>query len=282
VAKRTHLRKKDNTWHVVVEIPRDLRKRAGRSRFKKSLGTDSLEEANRLKLPYLAEYWRQLSEIRRGVSDPRAAIVADALQWYTAYSLSSPYDQEEGHHTFNERSEMLSNIQERAKEISEKYGDEDARRFFGIATGTTTPLKAHYETFLSEFEGAEQTRSQHRAAIVAYIAWAGGDPSIEETDRRKAGEYLSHLIKADKLSRRTIERHKSSLSSLWRWLVSRGHAASNPWIGQAGAKKTKGRLRSALSEEALVKLLSAPIDSTQYSEAIHDLLRLALLPAHRI
>lgn len=282
MSRNSYLRKKDNTWHVVVEISHSLRRRAGQARYKQSLGTDSLAEANRLKLPYVAEFLRKLAELKKGVFDPRAALMADALEFNRAYELSNPHDQEALHVTFNEREEMLSTIKDRAREIAEQHGNEEGLRFLGVASGTATPLSNHYGQWLVEFQGAEQTRSQHKAAVVDYIAWSGGEVSIQETNRRKAGEYIAHLIAAGKLSRRTIERRKSSLSSLWKWLVSRGHTDSNPWTAHAVAKKQTARMRKGLDEETLLKLLETSYGSGQYVTVLPDLLRLALLTGARL
>src|ERR1700746_26934 len=51
-------------WHVVVEIPKALRTKAGQKRFKKSLATDSLTEANRLKWDIVAAFKRRIEALR--------------------------------------------------------------------------------------------------------------------------------------------------------------------------------------------------------------------------
>jgi integrase len=287
VPSKNYLRMKDNTWMVVVEIPHHLRKRARQARFKKSLGTDSLAEANRLKLPWVAEYLRRLAELKAGVSDPRAALMQEALEFNNAYELASPEEQtvepqKDRRFTFIEREEILSTIKERAKAIAEQYGDETGKTFLGVAEGTATPLANLFEGWLAEFQGAEQTRNQHRASVLEYIGWAGAQISVEATDRRKAGEYIAHRIKTSGLSRRTIERQKSSLSSLWKWLISRGHAQSNPWTGHAVARKSSRPMRRGLEEDTLLKLLKTSYGSDKYVTVLPDLLRLALLTGARL
>ncbi len=63
------LERRHNTWHVVVEVPKALRARAGRKRFKKSLGTSNLAEANRHKLPIIDGFKRRIDALRRGDAD---------------------------------------------------------------------------------------------------------------------------------------------------------------------------------------------------------------------
>jgi hypothetical protein len=58
-----------------------------------------------------------------------------------------------------------------------------------------------------------------------------------------AGQFVSHLLSAagGALSRKTVARYASSLSSMWQWLMARGIAIAdnNPWRGLAIARKAK-------------------------------------------
>ena len=91
-----------------------------------------------------------------------------------------------------------------------------------IATAEVTPLGELPAQWLDEIKGeiAEQTRSQHGAALKAFLTWAGEQVGVEEITRRKAGEYLSQCLLPSGKARKTIKRQLSSLSSFWRWLKS--------------------------------------------------------------
>lgn len=80
----------------------------------------------------------------------------------------------------------------------------------------------------------------------------------------------------------SIERHKNSLSALWKWLVSRGHAEHNPWSGHAVAKKSEGGVRKGLADEKLLKLLEGTYRKEPYAQTLRDLIRLAILHGARL
>lgn len=81
----SYLQKKGNTWRVVVEIPKHLRAAAnGKPRFLKSLGTESLTEANRLKHSHVAEFKRRIRMFEKGKADPLAAAIGAAIAFREA------------------------------------------------------------------------------------------------------------------------------------------------------------------------------------------------------
>jgi hypothetical protein len=83
VSSRQYLIRRGNAWSATVEIPKPLRPLVnGRSRFVKALGTSNLAEANRLKLPLVAEWKRQISLLeRQGKPDPLAKIREEFAGW---------------------------------------------------------------------------------------------------------------------------------------------------------------------------------------------------------
>jgi integrase len=175
------------------------------------------------------------------------------------------------------------------KELSRQLAEKDeglAEAFHQTATGEGTLLRDLYPTWIAESTETGQTKSQHGSTTRRYIAWAGEFVTIEETTRKKAGEYVSELIANSGLARRTIKRHLSSLSSLWQWLESKAHAEpdSNPWLRHKLGKQAKGkaRYRRVLDEDALVRLLNGHYSTKRYAQVLHDMLRLALLQGGRL
>jgi integrase len=105
-------------------------------------------------------------------------------------------------------------------------------------------------------------------------------------DRKLAGEYTNTLLSADRgLSRKTVARRLSSLSSLWGWLEDRGLAAkdNNPWLRQLRKRGKRGqeKPRSQWKDEQLVKLLGGEM-TPKYTATLHDLVRLALVTGARL
>jgi integrase len=183
--------------------------------------------------------------------------------------------------------EFLDQISSEAREFLETHGEKAATNFYKIARGEGAPLRNLIETWLAEQVGTVtgQTCSQHRAVLNAFIEWAGDGVLIEDVNRRKAGEYVMHLLTPDSgLTRRTAQRYVSSLSSMWAWLIARGVVEGNPWLGHGvGKKSQRGETskRRQWSDDALIKVLSGK-HTPRYTTILHDLVRLALVTGARL
>lgn len=294
-----YLYRNHNTWGVVVEVPKHLRKAAGRARFKRSLHTTDLKLADKLKHSVVAEFHRRIAELARKGGDAKAALVADALaladDLRRARNEPSHPDYDDDDVKGLSRQEAMDRIRERAEELEQEQGPEAAALFVRTATGKATHLGDLLPRWLRELEGqiAGQTISQHEAACERLIAAAEGEPkwsgvsTVEELTRKRAGEYVAHLIGASGLSRKTIKRHLSSLASFWKWTRSRGIVdadARNPWHEhEVGSGKRNDNVgRKGLADADLVKLLSGSYSTEQFRQTLHDLLRLALVCGARL
>lgn len=282
VADTKYLVKQHNTWLVSIRVPKALQEAAGCSRFKKSLQTDSLTQANRIKYQYVAEFKARIEALRRGESNADFKRLALASEYREALKNSPNVWQEDPDgREFNEYSEEMSRLKDEAKDILLLEGPEAARRFFADATGNATRLKDQYPAWLAEVEVAGQTKAQHKATIGQFLAWAGETITIEEINRKKSGAYASHLLQTGK-ARRTRKRHASSLSMLWRWLIARGFAEENVWRGLELGKKQAPAPRRQLNDSDILSLLRGTYSTPRYAQILKDLLRLALLTGARL
>ena len=290
MADTRYLQKKGNTWRVVVEIPKPLRAAAnGKPRFIKSLGTDSLAEANRLKHIHVAEFKRRIRMLEKGQSDPLAAAIGAAIAFREAFASADNEYLAHGDHESVAADELLSAVHQDAEALLDAHGPEAERLFRSIATGKASLINDHYPKWLTVCPGTLQTKAQHETVIKRYLEWAGQYTAIQATDRRKAGEYVQHLRDAD-LAPKTIQRHLATLSSLWRWLISSGLTdpadRDNPWREHGVTRKPKrggrGSPRTGLSDEKLLKLLNGRYRTPRYAAVIADLTRLALLHGARL
>jgi integrase len=282
---RRYLERRHDAWHVVVEIPKALRTKAGQKRFKKSLATDSLTEANRLKWDIVADFKRRIEALRNASQVAGdEALFQDGLaqrNWLQQTSDHVPEDAPLG--AFSDREHVMDDIRERAREIAEN-DPEKAQRYFAVATGAATFIRDTSKNWLAERVSHVRASvlDQQRAVINRYLHWAGEYATIEETTRRKAGAYVTHLRSpASNLETSTARRHVSGLSALWQWLIERGMAESNPWRGHRWPKGRNGR--SVIGDASLVKLLTGtPDPRSRYGDTLHDLIRLALTTGARL
>jgi integrase len=280
-----YLQRRHHTWYVVVEVPKRLRGAVGRPRLIRSLRTHSLEEANTLKHAVVAEFKRRLRVVSQAPNSVEAKAIAKALEYRRQFLAADPEetaDLETGQ-SFSEREFVVDDIRYDAFALQDKAGPGLANRFIRLATGQITPLGELPEQWLNELQGqiAEQTRSQHRATIKGFIRWAGEEIVIEEVTRRKAGDYIGQHLLPSGLSRKTIKRQVSSLSSLWRWLKSRGLAQDNPWRDHELGAAKRTRERRGFTDEQL-KLLLVGSYQGRYRTILYDLVRLALVTGARL
>jgi integrase len=284
----SYLQKKGNTWRVVVEIPKHLREAAkGKPRFLKSLGTESLSEANRLKYSHVAEFKRRIRLLEKGKADPLAAAIEAAIAFREAFASPDNEHLAHGDQESDAASELLAVVNQEASALLEAQGPDAEKLFRSLATGKATLISDHYPTWLTVCEGTQQTKDQHEATIKRYLAWSGQYTSIEQTDRKKAGEYVQ-VLRDEKLASKTIARHLSTLSTFWQWLKSRALETrrDNPWREHGVGRKPRGKAKKAerkgLSNETLLKLLKGRYRTPRYANVLSDLLRLALLHGTRI
>lgn len=291
MAPTDFLKRRGQTWFVRVQIPAALWKAAGGKReYIKTLKTGDLGTANRLKHAYVAAFKGQIAALERhkgSALDPlieKALSFRDALERHKGDVLVEGSD---GEPLWSVADEFLGQISDEAKELLETHGEQTATAFYKIAKGEGALLRNYVETWLAEQVGAVtgQTIAQHRTVLDAFLTWAGGDVLIGVVNRKRAGEYVSHLlVPASGLSRKTAQRYVSSLSSLWIWLVGKGLAQGNPWRGHGVGKKSKrgeAAKRGQWTDAALVKVLSGYYTS-RYTDTLHDLVRLALVTGARL
>jgi integrase len=277
---------------VRVQVPPHLLAAAGGKReYVKTLKTGDLNEANRLKHAYVAAFKRQIAALGHHKPNPLAELYDKALAWRDAMERHKGevlfYEGDDREKPYYATDEFLGQISDEAGEFLETHGEKAATSFYKIAKGEGTPVRNLIDTWLAEEAGTitAQTSAQHKTVLNVFLAWAGEGVLIEDVHRRRAGEFVSHLLApASKLSRKTAQRYVSSLSSLWARLEARGVAQGNPWRGQGVGKKSKrGEMpkRKQWSDDALIKVLGGTY-TPRYTVTLRDLVRLALVTGARL
>src|SRR6478736_1149506 len=120
MSSRQYLIRRGNTWSATVEIPKPLRPLVkGQSRYVKALGTSNLAEANRLKLPLVAEWKRQIALLeKQGKPDPLAKIREEFEGWRSAIAATlDVWEEDEEGRLFNRRVEAVSDMLDEAKTL---------------------------------------------------------------------------------------------------------------------------------------------------------------------
>ena len=78
-----HLQQRRRRWYAILGITKDVRRHFdGRRMFVRSLGTESLTEAECLKLPVIARWKAEIEEAKTGKpSRLKRDFIAQALEW---------------------------------------------------------------------------------------------------------------------------------------------------------------------------------------------------------
>jgi integrase len=127
----------------------------------------------------------------------------------------------------------------------------------------------------------------HKQAVALLLGHFGETVTVESIDRGRASAFLSALIKQPDRngktprSRATLRRIKSSLSSLWEWLIEGRPALENPWRGHGRKLKderTGEEKRLAFSDEQLLQLLQGKPEQP----AMADVIRIRMYSGMRL
>jgi hypothetical protein len=241
-------------WRVAVAIPRSLHTQLG-TKLKRSLGTASLREAQRLRWAVVAELKAKLAS---GPSHPSD----DAEAWKAAVAASTgePDDPTEAalaDHLEALRGDPIVTEEDVDGSPVYIYHPERERRSVEFADrvyGRATPLAEHLPAFLaSRGELKADTRKRHEAAVKNLSAWLRGrglPSTIQGVDRRTAVAYVDQLSPGHPAPQR--------LSLIWQWLVKREHAASDPWRDLQAAPRVRVEPERAWTDEEAQALLSGP------------------------
>lgn len=281
---KRYLERHGNKLRVVVPVPRTLQPVLGCTKLKKSLNTDSLEEANRLKWSIVAAFQDQIRQaeaaedsVARALhfAEVRRSIVASGQDTDPIDSIILDNAEEIAGHPIGIGTDGLPIY------VPEK--EEEARRFSDIANGIRTPLDASRAAYLKQLNVNAKTLADDERAFKRLLDWCKREkiPALRETfDKRTAVRYHDYLRdNSGGLTARTLNKYITRLSQYWKFMERRGEVAANVWQGLTYTipRETEEDRERAFTADEMVKLLSGP--TTQH---MHDLMRIAALTGARI
>lgn len=286
-ADRRFLELHGNTWRVVVNVPKDLRKKFG-TKLKVPLGTDSLSEANRLKWGVVDQLKSRISDAKDdGISPER--IMADALQ-YAKLRLGAVND-DDACIVDGEIADYAENL------VGEPVGtdhegypvydaelDDLARTFMNVARGERTPLDSLHHQYRTTLIVKPRTLADDDRAMKYLLEWcrrAQVSPFAQTLTKRQAGMFAENGLRqeAGELSAVTLNKYIRRLSKFWEWLEKHEYVSANIWAGQTLAEphETDETRERPFSRDEMIRLLNGPA-----TVAMHDLMRIAALSGARL
>jgi integrase len=284
---KKYLEKHGKQWRVQVRIPPSLHGFFGKKKLVVPLHTDSLANANFLKLEVVAKLLKEIELAKRGQKSEPLVLENEGLDWRQRVErekpIVEPITMPDGRQIdalyFPIRDELLP---DGAREISTVSGDDAAQEFLKIATGEATPIMSMFQQFVLERKELKPKQaSDYERAISRFIKWLASSnlpSSIEATDRKKAGRYIGEAMVAIGRHTKTANKDISALSSYWRWLMKRGIVEANPWAGQSISKKSAPKLtKRPYTDQEVKTLLDGAKDAT-----LLDVIMIAALSGMRL
>lgn len=256
-------------WRVRVKVPLKLREIIGRTKLVHPLHTADLKEANERKWPVVARLKATIAAAEKalGSIDP---LEAEALRL----------------RLFRDDEGTQYDLHARAEEVEDAKGYDTAKAFYDLASGQVTPLDHHSSAFTSH-QGYRMKSAGDFERVLGWLsAWLRDSHlpvALEAVTRKTAGAFITESLSVGRSASKAAA-YLGFLRQYWRWLVEKGHAAENPWIGQTlpaaprvrrEAEPDKGK--RPFTDDEVTALLAG-----DGGAMLNDLMRIAALSGMRL
>ena len=257
-----YLEKQFNTYHVVVYIPKDVQPYFRKTKFTQTLQTDSLSNAEVLKLPYLAE-WKALIKAARNNRGPIGLdVIADEVRLLRD-EIKTKFKGFEDSAIM----ELADNLREHP---NQHYADELLAR----VQGDWTPTDGFVEDWIGQADFQPKTADEARSNLklfcdrFRFFETVGKDGLNDWVDELSASLHVT-----------TVKKKIGFVRGYWQFCVDRGHTIAPAPL--AGLVKKPKRSKAIVAEEMRTKrkswvvedyhkLLAARPDDT----LLNDLIRI--------
>ena len=251
---------KTKTWSVQLVVPRDLRKKVGKTKLIRSLKTHDLRKAREDRDEVLAEWRAMLQAMRQpapttatgSAADGTGVVLVDGLP--VAQDLTGLDWQARARHWRSTPPDPLTDhvIADEADDVERQHGPEAAADFAGVAYGTHTPLAEHFDTWIAEAKLSAKTEKQYRADFGRFRQWAKQKriTTVQGVTKAIASDFRNSLTGAWSTKNRTL----SPLMSYWKWLMDRGYVETSPWLRQSFKKQDQ--TRRGFTDEEMAQIVA--------------------------
>ena len=189
-------------WYAVLEIPKALRPRVGKTRFKESLETESLTTAQRLVHTKIAT-WKALIETIKTGSNNLEVRKAEFL-------LIAEQDRKAGLSAAEVRDLALDVV------IAHRHSDPLIEEVYNSTLGNWITLAEHIDLWIASLDSAPKTKDMSRADALRFSKKF--KYAHDATNKNVAAWVNLDLIADKKLSEATCRRIISACRNYWQWL----------------------------------------------------------------
>lgn len=236
-----YLEKQFNTYHVVVYIPKDVQPYFRKTKFTQTLQTDSLSDAEVLKLPYLAE-WKALIKAARNNRGPIGLnVIADEVRLLRDEIRTKWKGFED-----SAIMELADNLREHP---NQHYADELLARVQGDWTATD----GFVEDWIGEADFQPKTADEARSNLKLFCDKFRFFEIIGKDDLKDWVDELSASLHVT-----TVKKKIGFVRSYWQFCVDRGHTVAPAPL--AGVVKKPKRSKAVVAEEMRTKRKSWAVE----------------------
>lgn len=281
VVREGYIEKRRRLYYAVLDVPMSVRDLlGGKRRYVQSLKTDDIHLAELRKRPLIAEWRRQIDEARRALSDPLMAQAVE-LRNLPDTSFHRQRDGEDADAAADFAAELRSDeIARHAERIESSHGYETAKAFVRVARGKDDALTVLARQWQSEGLVKPREQANREGVLKHFFGWMARSQiplTVASVSRKVAGRYVSEELVGR--NRATAGKYLTTLSSLWRWIISKGEASENPWRGHQLPKQVQGsdERERAFTDDEVRRLFAGDPD-----KVTHDTMMVLALTGARI
>lgn len=225
-----HLERQFNTWHAVVYIPKDVQPYFRKTKFAQTLQTDSLSEAEVLKLPYVAE-WKALIKAARNNKGP---INLQAISDQVRLLRDEIKTKWKGFEDYA--------IIELAEGLRDNPDQDYAEELLSRVQGEWTPTDEFIDDWIAQAEFQPKTADEARSNLKLFC---DKFRFFETTGKDDLNGWVDELTES--LSIPTVKKKIGHVRGYWQYCVDKKHTKA-PAPSQ-GLVKAPKRSKSTVAQE---------------------------------
>ena len=282
-----YLEKPWNVYHATLKVPKDVQSFIGRTKFYKSLETDSVGEANIRKLPVIAEWKTQIKVARAAQKGGQNLSVDEQVAYYKG-ELERNFKGYEADglmlvHNILDEKYLRDHNQQDMTGIPARTDTTDAEKkaaytILNRVSGDWTATHERVDEFIGQAQYTPKTADECRGCLKLFTARFS---DFEEITLEALEDWVLELLNGKSL--RTVKKKIGFVRTYWKYCKKRRYTKADPRTLLTediypDVQKTKATVtaevksvRKAFSVDDYHKLLSAKPED----QALCHLIRLA-------
>lgn len=227
MSDQKHLTLRGSTWYLNYRVPNSLHESIGKTNIQKSLRTDSLKNARRLRDKFLREFDEKLNDLEVNPNGVRLRNLVTEIR-AKFKSIRSQEEFEGFHGYYDAESEYNKGNRLMAAAIVMAQNEEETDQLNGYDTRHTLKEASNrYVRYIQDKVSIHTIRNTKRAVRNFLDHRTSSDLILEEITRPQIVKFIDHLAQDLKLTSKSINTLLSSLNQIWEYSFDRGHVRGN-------------------------------------------------------